>query len=85
MSNDEILSNKDKLYNEGVIPDRPLTKEEEAAIESLTKDEVDSLISINDKLEDKIPEDKIEGDKPLVVAPGRRTAPGRGPTPETKQ
>ena len=60
----EPLSNRERLEKAGIIkPD--LTEQQYEAIESLSPEEVDQLIAVNNKLDTA-----ITGDDPVIEMPG---------------
>jgi len=64
------MSNRDRLYEAGILnPQQTLSGEQIEAIESLTTEEVDQLIAVNEKLAED-----IESDDTLIEMPGRIAA-----------
>jgi hypothetical protein len=60
----------DKLKEAGLIPaEKQLNPEQTDAIDSLTSQQVDQLISLNNQLEDA-----VTSDDPVIVMPGRIAA-----------
>jgi hypothetical protein len=50
------MTNRERLEEAGIVKkDLQLTPEQEQAIESLTDQEIDALISIRNKIADKLP------------------------------
>lgn len=66
------MSNRERLEEAGILErDRHLTEDQREAIESLSEDEVDQLIALNDHLAEGIPTD----DDPILEMPGRNPNP----------
>jgi len=56
------MSNKSRLIDAGILdPQKTLTQEQDAAIDSLTTGEVDALISVQEKLSDFDPAEGVIG------------------------
>jgi len=61
-------SNRERLEAAGILDQsKTLTNEQYEAIESLSEEEVDQLIAVNDRLAEAIP----ENDDPVLEMPGR--------------
>jgi hypothetical protein len=60
-------SNVNRLRKAGIIS--KLSPEQVAAIESLSRKQVDQLLAVNDELDEA-----VTGDAPIVVMPGRIAA-----------
>ena len=60
------MSNRDRLEDAGIIDrNRHLTNDQYEAIESLSEDEVDQLIAVNDSLKAE-----TEDTDPMIILPG---------------
>jgi hypothetical protein len=55
------MTNCERLVAAGLLEDATLTEEQRTAIENLTTEEVDSLISIDDRLKALLPEEQYCG------------------------
>jgi hypothetical protein len=68
------MSNRGRLEDAGIIDrNRELTGDQYEAIESLSEDEVDQLIAVNDHLAGGIPPE--QDDPPVLEMPGRNPNP----------
>jgi hypothetical protein len=77
------MSNRGRLIDAGIIdPERTLTDDQREAIESLSEDEVDQLIAVNDHLAEEIPTE--EDEPPVLEMPGRNPNPSN-PNPSYKK
>ena len=77
------MSNRGRLEDAGIIDrNRELTGDQYEAIESLSEEEVDQLIAVNDHLAGGIPPE--EDEPPVLEMPGRNPNPSN-PNPSYKK
>jgi len=73
------ISNVDRLKEAGIITSKKLSPEQVAAIESLSRKQVEQLIAVNDELDQE-----VSSFSPMIVMPGRIAAKPAKPAKPSK-
>jgi len=74
------ISNVDRLKEAGIITSKKLSPEQVAAIESLSRKQVEQLIAVNDELDQE-----VSSFSPMIVMPGRIAAKPAKPSKYAKR